>query len=480
MRFSLASLCCLLLTLSACGSDLSGPGPAELEELCGEKEPVRILALDAEHPPQTVRGGQAVGERFLFAVNYDDGSPFHTEIWSTDRCGEEPFLLDSYDDGYFAPIELGGSWYVCHRAENRLVALDPTGVASATPVFETRGCDHVSSNAGILVVPGEGEIGPLVFQPWPADPFAGPAEQIVLHDAVVVPRNPYNYSGNDNWDTLAVVGGDVLAITADDELIAIDLVDAGVRSLASGVRMFAAGERWMVWQGIEITGGTPDSPEGPLFLLEHETEASVQIAETSLMYSMTSAHPLVLESLGLLHYRDGFGNAATSHYLELATLGSSSVGGYLQPTRVIDDSRALFSSSDGPPYVVIDFVGMGTRTIWEESGVSYGNADGLIAVRGHELLRISYWGYVETLAHSVEGWYQITEDDRIITPVAVNDESVGQLVVVEPETLEQSTIAPKALSHSIHVNEDGGELLVSYLDPDPERFGIWLAKLPSE
>ena len=36
-----------------------------------------------------------------------------------------------------------------------------------------------------------------------------------------------------------------------------------------------------------------------------------------------------------------FGNAATSRYLELATLGSSSVGGDLQPAWVIDDDVCM-------------------------------------------------------------------------------------------------------------------------------------------
>jgi hypothetical protein len=46
----------------------------------------------------------------------------------------------------------------------------------------------------------------------------------------------------------------------------------------------------------------------------------------------------------------------------------------------------------------------------------------------------------------------------------------------DPETLEESTIASEASAHSIHLHEEGGELLVSYFNPDLDNFGISLAK----
>jgi hypothetical protein len=478
----------LALLVSACGSDeTAGPPPAEFDELCGEEGPVRLLAIDPERTLLGVREAE-FGDRTLFALNFEtDPESFEAEIWSVGPCGEDPIQLIDGVEGFILGYD---PWpdvpFVCDPDSGIRYALDPSGTLPPNPVFETRGCFALETPEGLVTILGEGDTGPLVLQRWPDNPLTQTAEQVVLLDEAraSVPTDP---RARPELEMLTNTDTEVFAITSTDELVAIALDDLTITELASNVREFdhdfGVG-RWIVYQGTQITGGAAEWPEGPIFLLDLDSGISTQVAETSLAFTIPTS--LQLHRVGLLHLRIGAYDdpAGLDRYFRLSTLESVSVGGSLSPLGTLDETRALFSSFPfaGPPYVVIDVESFESTLLYdgELTDRPRFDTDGFTFLRreGGELVRMSYWGVPEVLAkHASRGWEQ-APSGRIVTPFAVDDEDVGDLVLVEPGTLVETSIVEGAYDFSLGLREDEGlELTYALADPDPERYGIWRARL---
>src|SRR5688572_26717538 len=89
--------------LWSCGSD-DALEPAELDEICGEPGPVRILELDADRPLVSVLQFAALEGRRILEVSYLDEINSDTiplgeqlEIWSVGECGETPRRISEDD-----------------------------------------------------------------------------------------------------------------------------------------------------------------------------------------------------------------------------------------------------------------------------------------------------------------------------------------------------------------------------------------------
>jgi hypothetical protein len=469
------------MVAAGCGDDLSGPAPAEYEQLCGQDGPVKLLDIDPARVPKYV-AQREVGERYVIRLGFDSEEP-GGELWSVGRCGEDPLQLTE-GVGYPRTYEnWPGLVFACDESSGMVLAIDPTGERPPNPVFETRECFMSLSSTDMISVLGEGETGPLVRQLWPEDPLTQPAEQIVLLDEAKAFPTPSSDTYPGEFDVLARHANEVLAITAADELVVLDIDAPAPTVLAQGVREFRVGGsdgRWIIWQDVEITNDNPDWPEGPIFVLDRETGESAQLEDSALAYNLHDS--MVAADLGLLYYRTGgWGDASAGRWVRLDTFESFEVPAPITPTRVIDENRLLVAEGLRPPFMVFDLSTGELDTLYSGSWMRVSVQDeGLDVLRGNddELLHIDYDGNSRLLAHSAYIWYRRTSDDHVITPHGVGDDDIGSLVIVDPVTLDAHYIEHDVLSTSPAVFEHDDGLLVSYaiVDPDPDRHGVWLAK----
>lgn len=468
------------LTCSACADETTGPVELPLDELCDQNTPVRVLALDpvkkavsADDTPHRFVVGELVEDRYLFTLTYDT---VRSEIWSVGRCGEDPTLLASDidvsgTDRIVRYAQLPGVPFVCYGATNEIIALDPRGVQGPSAAFQAGGCVGLPSSHGLLTILGDGETGSLVLQPWPDDPFAGAAEQIVLLEDVKARPLP----GARSHHVLAASDEEALVINANDELVSVALDDFAPTVLAQGVGGFDRGAsgRWIVWQGLDVTNEDPDSVEGPIFVLDRDSGVSTQVEEAALARSTMGT--TVIEPLGLLHFDKGL----IQQYVKLPSFESVSVPAGLKPIAVIDDTRALFFF----PFTVVDVVTGELTTLFDEPhDTNHWNDDGVIILRkaaGGELIKSTYSGERQVLAKHATRHWQKTSDGRVFSLFSMNHAGVGTMIAVDPNTLEESHVDVDVHHSSISLHEVGDEdLVVSYaiVDPDPARHGIWLAR----
>jgi hypothetical protein len=325
--------------------------------------------------------------------------------------------------------------------------------------------------------PDADEIGTLVLQPWPEDPFAGPAEQIVLLDGVKLEAGPEPHVWSSLEDVFDATDDEAFAVTVSDELVAVSLTELTPTVLATGVREFSLGAeaRRIAWQDVEIVGD-PYTAAGALMLLDRESGVVSELGEGILDLG---PDPFLLEPLGLLSFLDA---DAGAHYLRLSDLEALSWTASLVPQRIVGEDRALLANSSQAPYTVVD-VGSGeAKVIYDGPRLARLADSGLVVLEGEgEALRfISYAGDSKLLATTVELGYEVASDQRVVTSFAVGDDELGQLVIVDPETLEDQLIAEDVFQFSASLHEPSpGELIVSYLvfdEDDPDRDGIWIAK----
>jgi hypothetical protein len=457
----------------ACHDDSTGPAPADFGQLCGQDQPVRLLPIDPEQPPVQVEGRILVDDRYLFLLRYYEDGSNRFEIWSVGECGEDPQRLAD-DVLTFLPMAQQpwpDAFLACRAATHEYVALDPTGARPANALSAARNCFGLPVAEGLLTILGDDETGPLVLQPWPDEPFGEVAEAIVLLDEVRAYASPPASPRLDEHAVLAVGDGEVLAVTAADELVRVDLDDLSSEVLATGVREFSLGPsgRWLVWQGAEIIAGSGDGVEGPVYLLDRTSGESKLITETALAYSGVAT--MVLEPLDLLFLRIN----GVSQVIHAPTLESFEVPAASVPLLLVGDTRALFANQ---PLTVIDTTS-GEHLILDSGPAVAWSANTehltLLRSRGGELVRITYTGESRVLArHAVEGW-QVADDTRVFTLFTVNAKGVGPLIVVAPDSLAETFIDEDVLPGSISLIDNDAPL-VSYAVLDGERSGIWLAK----
>jgi hypothetical protein len=482
----------LALSLGACSDDTIGPTAGKFDELCGEQAPIRLLPIDPDRIPIFVQG-RVFAERYVFMLRFGDLTADDVyEIWSTGLCGEAPTrLIDGQvswiSDGYEPWPDIA---FVCDASSGQILALDPSGALPPNAVFQTRECFHQVTATGVVTISSDGDAttGPLVLQPWPEDPLTQAAEQIVLVDEVRRTVDPPDHTGEP--EVLRSNPNEVFAITPADELVVVSLDDLAVNVLAEGARDVepSPSGRYVLWHTPELTNVESLNAVAALFLIDRESGVTTKLDERALISSSAS---LRLEALGLLSYEvePVFGQLAT-RWVRLDTLESDAVlGAELTTFWRIDDSRAVLA---GPlysraPFYLLD-VSIGELTLLYDGHWTpkRPHEHGFYMQEGDRLIDVSYTGETRTLArHWTGAGLRMLSDERVLTPFAVGKDSIGDLVIVDPNTLAETYVDLGVNANSINTHEspiDGESLiggdLVSYLvvDADPERHGIWLAK----
>jgi hypothetical protein len=497
-----------ILIATACADETTGPEPAEFAELCGQEGPVRILALDPDRPLAGVRQWGTFDERRVLLVDYlgeeaDPVSPYFDseppigdrEMWSVGPCGEDPLLLaENQRPVYWYDSRYPDGWPVlplsCDETTGQISTRDPTGIRPPNVVFETGDCRPRAIDDGILtIVPNDDEqTGSLILQQWPEDPWTMKAEPVVLLDAVRLPTlmNMLGYFG--------VTDDEFLVMTANDELVGISRLDGEMTTIATDVHKFEhdSSGRYVVWQGTELTNGDPDWPEGPISFMDRQTNAVTELIEGSL--SQTPGSVFALESMGIL--RLWIASSGVDRFYRIPTLESIDVPGRLFVYETIDDTRAVVTdlsdlSIDGPFWLVDALTGELTMLFDRDGGWVGEDDEGIRVLEGVQccttedanrragrLWKVPFDGEPTLLARRATYGHVFTTDGRVVTPIDVGDDWVGSLVVVDPDTLDEQLIDENVLRFESSANEEiDGDPVVRYTVADPERQGVWLARL---
>jgi hypothetical protein len=495
MKARPAILLAISIAIAACADETTGPEPAEFADLCGQEGPVQILALDPDRPLAWVADQGVFGDRRVLRIWYagdepliDDAYPAtgDRELWSVGPCGEDPLLLV---EGDHHAVTYSDVWpdvlLECDEASGRISTLDPAGIRPANVVFETSDCSARTIDDGLLtIVPHDDEqTGSLVLQSWPDDPWTMQAEPVMLLDSI---RMPTYFAAGD----VGVTDEEILVVTGDDELVAVSRLDGETTTIATDVHEFAndSAGRYVIWQDTELTNGDPDWPEGPIFLLDRQTSAVTQLAETRL--GDTILHPFALEAMNILQLR--LESSGVTRFYRLPTLESIEVPVDLTVYRAVDETRALVGAYffGGPYWLVDTLTGELTSLFDGTGGMSWGdefmlvleNVECCIADNGNrkpgKLWRVPYDGERELLARRATNGYRFTTDGRVITPIDVGTDWLGTLVVVDPATLDEQVIDDHVLRFQPSAfDEIDGDPIVLYGVGDPERQGVWLARL---
>ena len=267
-------------TTLGCGDDLTQPDVGEYETLCDQDHPVQLLAADPAKPIASVATQQS-SDGYIITLGFEG---HRSEVWSVDSCGGDPVLLANnvepgtsaifYDRWPDVPV-------VCEADTNDMVALDPGGVAPPNLISETYGCLAIETDAGLITMLGDGMVGSLVLQPWPDEPGIQPPERLILVNDVLM--SPLETDLGDGY-IFTQDANEAMVVNSANDLIEVSLGTLETVVLATGVRAFnrSPSGRWVVWQGIENTGGDADSPQGPLYVLDRETMVNTEIGNSAL------------------------------------------------------------------------------------------------------------------------------------------------------------------------------------------------------
>lgn len=474
-----------------------GCGPDDVamavhDEVCGEPGPVRILELDDDRRlSYAVEVGDPSGrERRLFAVGYapesDDESVVVEEfqLWSVGRCGEDPLLLSSEvahvrSLDVWPDVELGctstGDW----------LTLDREGVRAPNVVFETAECwPYDETPWGLVAVePHDEDFGAVVLHRYPEDPWAAASTRTVLLDPVRIRTTPQHV-----WPgqlaVLAPFEDDIFALTPADDLVHYSLLDGTSSVVASNVFEFEVSSdmRWIVWQDVVVTNGDAEWPGGAIWLLDRSTGSVRRLDDAALAVQGRGAFVVP----GFVRLRLGDLYEAPERLYRLSDLASFDLPLELGLTTPIDDGRVLLGEHFGRgPLVLLDPATMSSRTLFDRAGNWRVVDDGVRLVEvpsccssdaysEGKLWHVPFDGEPQLLARRSTAWDVDMPDDRVLINVDVDEDRLGNLVVVDPATLDELRVDTRVHNWSSDVDDDGE---LTYAVADEDRTGVWITKL---
>lgn len=504
VRRRAALLAIAILTL-ACSDDASESEPlepAEFGQLCGEAAPVQLLPLDPERPLAQVRSVGVYEGRRVLEIDYRGGAlglgsmlPSNaSQLWSVGPCGEDPLLLSERDNHLPIRLETQPEWLLeCDWDSGQIWRHDPSGVRAPNVVFETHQCFVVPLEGGVLSLrpsAAGSELGALLFQAWPADPWTTSAEPLVVLEPVrMAAMSSY---GRPDDEVLGVTADEYLVVRGDDELVAVSRLDHAVTPIASGVHSFdhAASGRYVVWQAVEDTSEGSGWREGVVSLTDRETGVTTPLTTTSIAYGLPT--PFAFESAGVVYLR---AEANTiDRFVHLESLDAVDVLEQVRVTSIVDETRVLIGSDEFAigPYRWFDVRSGATTMAFEGSGgAAQPFADAITVLEDVQccidddqrtegrLWRVPFGGgEPELIAERATVNAQISSDARVVTPIDVDQDWVGPLIVVDPSTLGEREIDDAVfVFEPAIVDEMEGDPLVLYTVADPQRHGVWLARL---
>lgn len=496
-RTALRSAACVL-AIAGCAPDESIP--AELDDVCGAPSPFRVLELDPDRTLSFVGQSAFVEQRRVLQIGYlderqDDSYPAteSSEIWSIGECGETPIRLETdatLGFGYEAwPDVLLG----CRWDSGEVVTIDPLGERPSNVVFRLEDCRGERTPWGVVAIQRhDDDTGALVLLPYPEDPWTQTASPQVLIDPIRIHAVPEPHAMPGYTEVLAVFDDELFALTTDDALVHLSLLDGSLTTEATNVREFEVSHdrRWVVWQDAALTETEdPEWPEGAIFLRDRTSGTTTHLADTALAHTFLSPFDFLEEGFVRL-YLGGFG---TQPQRVFSTSGAASFDiapGHrldyrLAPGRWIDAGLWGYG-----PFRVFDFDTRAFEPLFDDEGRAR-YEDGRLSIlqaSSHALLNdgmsidgrlwsVGLDGEHELLAHRVSDSYRLLSDGRVTTVLDPDRRWRSDLVVVEPGSLDEQIVDTHVAPAPFAI-DDG--LTMLYGVSDHERTGVWLARLDSQ
>lgn len=455
------------------------PPPADFAELCGEAEPLRVLRFEPWRKVKFVRYWATFGERRLATVHYDDTRVASTALWSVGPCGEDPRMLISGALARFR-FPLYQDPFVCDYPTGRVWVVDPTGERTAKLVFQlpNYACFAISSEAGLVNVrpySDNPELGSVILQPWPDDVWADAVEPVILLDRVQT-----SYPA----DWVVLHGGDdeVFALTEDNELVRVEIGDGAVEVIATGVRRFELSRetdgyprRYLLWQRDELANGYSLDPAGEILLLDRATNELRSLGVAGLAWTYEGA--LSWSEHGLVALRVLVDGERVLRLYRLPSLDHVDVEETISPHLLLADDRHMtvsFNSTWAFVDIMTGDLSMKGSELrhWEARR----EVTLLLEPEG-ELMLLRGDTPPELIARRATIGHQFLPDGRLLSAVLLDRKDVGDLIVIDPETLEERLVDRGVLSSRITPVTREGDEVVAYTILAGERAGLWLARL---
>lgn len=482
----------LALATLGCGSE---PAYVAYAEICGEVGPVRVLALESG---ERLNGRPfRVGERVVYTVGRaasdEPGQPAPSTtgkaLWSTGTCGEAPRRLAPAVEEAYAAGQWPGVLLACDRAAGELLAIDPEGVVGTNAVFSgLSSCNVYWTPHGMVHVavadPDEGEaegagLGTLMLHPYPADPFVETAEPVPLLDGL----RTTSIEGEKTGQQLRVFPEFALALTAEDELVRIELADGAVSRVQTGVAAFEADEvgRFVLWQDVTATDDSLRYPAGKLFLRDRNDSSDVFLGEAALAFN---GNALRYIERGIIYL-----GLAAIRVFTVPEMGFHDLPDVGRIVGLLDEHRWLLAGQG--MLNLVDLQGEPTTTTLYRG---YGDilrtfADGVDLLKVEPCCQrsslraegplwfVPFAGEPRRLAERASRWGHKWSDERRATMIDISGDWRGTLVLADPATDELLRVDDGVFVQTYAAKQAFGADVLVYSIPRGERTGVWIARV---
>lgn len=464
----------LLLCAIACGPDQARE-IARFEEVCGEPGPFRLLELDDDERLRP--GSRKIDDRFYFVVGPADGTS--TRVVATGLCGESPVEIARDVSVVFERDRWPGRVLGCTAEPNSsMVVLDPSGVDPARVVSPAPACRGNETDLGIVgVVDNADTTRSLALAPHPSDLAAPAVPPVVL--AASIRGEPFFP------DYLVRGAAAAYTVTPTHDLLRIDLATTTSVVEQPGVAEWGVSmdDRTLAWRDVAEHGDGDPWSVGSVMLRDRVDGREIAFDDVQLQsipIGTLDADRLFLTLRG---------DTTITRLVELPSLSVRDFPGEHRFMWEVFDGRLLMKSSfDGPYYLLDPVTGEETRLSELRSAVMQSGTDSFEIFVGSslegdnesELWRVPYDGSGDIkLARRVIVDFQLDLDGRIVTPLDLDDDLLGDLVTVDPESLHEelvddrvvASLGPQGKTFGLHPRE------IVYGVVDDERSGVWIARL---
>ncbi|MBC8071159.1 MAG: hypothetical protein IAG13_22730 [Deltaproteobacteria bacterium] len=479
----------LALGASGCAPDTAEP--AELDEVCGEPGPFRLLELDPDRPLAFVHEPARIQDRRVLSVSYldeDDAEQFprseSTEVWSVGECGETPRMLTGVDWVWQSEV-WPGVLLGCRRDAGEIVTIDLIGERPSNVVFQIEDCGGYEGPWGkVASRTNDDGTGALVLLPYPEDPWTQTAVPSVLLEPIRMPPADTTSTVNGN---VRLFDDELFAVTPDDDLVHLSMIDGTVTVEAEGVRQFqiSPDRRWLLWQDVVMTEtDNPEWPEGAIFLRDRSSGTVTHLADTALSYTFYSPFPFVEQGFVRL-YLGGFGSEPQRFFSLTGGTGFDLPPGNQVDARV-EDGRWLVKGLYGyGPFSLFDPADQSSDSLFAGQGRLQTDGERFLVLQQSartllnqfrsqgKLWSVALDGSRELIAKRAYDDYRFLGDGRVVSVLDLDATWQGDLVVVEPESLAEQRV-DEHVTTGAGLLDDGKTLL--YGVSADERTGVWLAR----
>jgi hypothetical protein len=243
-------------------------------------------------------------------------------------------------------------------------------------------------------------------------------------------------------------------------------------------------DRWLAWQDLEITNGEEEWPAGAVYVRDRTTGTNTYLADAQLGATLGV---LAYVEFGVIRLRLGSLFDDPERYWFWPSMSTVDLPPGLQVRARLDDGRWLVSEIFGGSHALLDMATGDMQPLFDGPGNAFVRQGGIEVVEGSpsnftsddfarhqgKLWFVPWDGERELLAQRVTYSYGLFPDGRLLTTIDVDEDRLGSMIVVEPETLEEQLLAHHALTSWKTIDEDGE---VVYAVTDGDRSGVWLTK----